>query len=404
MLIIMKFGGSSLATNEKIEHAARLIAHQRQAGNQIVVVVSAQGDTTDRLAEKAACMAGEPSLRECDVLLSSGEQVSMSLMAMKLSDMGCEAVSLCGWQAGIYTDNHHGNANITYIDTNRILDELSCGKTVIVAGFQGLGEDNDITTLGRGGSDTTAIALGAALKADACFIYTDVPGVYSADPRVVKDAVMHSEISYDEMLEMSSLGARVLHNRSVLMAKRSKLKIEVLSSDGKEPGTLVHELAPEKYVSGIVCDRDVAMISVIGVDSGETTCRLFKLLVENGVQVDIIIRSPSSFQGRGVISFSVIGTMVPKVQSLLRSNKLELKYEQMVVEENLAKISAVGSGLADSCIVASQMLLALSQLGLEPNYITTGEIRISVLIPEAFAAEAEKAIHSALISKAEAGL
>lgn len=396
MLIVMKFGGSSLATDDKIENAANIIANSKLQGNQIVAVVSAQGKTTDELVSKGLNIASVPSPRENDVLISSGEQISMSLMAMKLNAIGCDAVSLCGWQAGIYTDDRFGNANITRIDTERVKSELDSGKVVIVAGFQGVSENNDITTLGRGGSDTTAIALAAALNADACFIYTDVSGVYTANPRVVEDAMKHADISYDEMLEMSTLGAKVLHNRSVLMAKRSGVKFEVLSSFDGQRGTLVHDFAQGKYVSGVVCDDNVAMINVIGIDSGEATCKLFSLLAQNNIQVDIIIRSPRSFDGLGVVSFSVAEKTVKSVLWLLNEKETELGYDHVYVEKDLAKISAVGSGIADSCIVASQMLSALNDLGLEPKYITTGEIRISVIIPKSRAAEAEKAIHSIL--------
>jgi aspartate kinase len=317
-------------------------------------------------------------------------------MAMKLNSIGCSAVSLCGWQAGIFTDDRFGNANITHIDTLRIRDELEEGKVVIVAGFQGVNENNDITTLGRGGSDTTAIALAAALNADACFIYTDVSGVYTANPRIVEEAKKHDDISYDEMLAMSSLGAKVLHNRSVLMAKRSGVKFEVLSSFDGQRGTLVHDFAQGKYISGVVCDENVAMINVIGIDSGDATCSLFSMLADNNIQVDIIIRSPRSFEGLGVISFSVSANTVGNVIRLLNENETELNYDRLYIEEELAKISAVGSGIADSCVVASKMLAALNGIGLEPKYITTGEIRISVIIPKSRAPEAEKAIHSAL--------
>ncbi|OQB24556.1 MAG: Aspartokinase [Firmicutes bacterium ADurb.Bin182] len=397
MLIVMKFGGSSLETNEKIGNAAKIIEDSKLQGNDIVAVVSAQGKTTDELIKKAESITALPSPRESDVLLSTGEQVSMSLLAIKLNSAGCRAVSLCGWQAGIHTDERFGNANITHVDTKRIREELEKGNVVIIAGFQGINNDNDITTLGRGGSDTTAIALTAALKADACFIYTDVNGVYTADPRVVEQARKHCDISYDELLEMSTLGAKVLHNRSVLMAKRSGVEFEVLSSFDGQRGTLVHDFAQGKYISGIVCDDNVAMINVIGIDSGEATCELFSLLAKNRIQVDIIIRSPRSFDGLGVVSFSVPANTAKSVIWMLNEKETVIGYDRLYVEEDLAKISAVGSGIADSCIVASKMLNALNEIGLEPKYITTGEIRISVIIPKTKAAEAEKAIHSALI-------
>ncbi|MEE0682362.1 MAG: aspartate kinase [Candidatus Gastranaerophilaceae bacterium] len=393
MLIVMKFGGSSLSTADRIDNAARIIAKRREEGDDVVAVVSAQGGVTDKLVRKGLETAESPSLRENDVLLSSGELVSMSLMAMKLCSIGVDAVSLSGWQAGIHTSGQHGGASISYIDTKRILAELEAKRAVIVAGFQGINDAGDITTLGRGGSDTTAIALAAALHADSCYIYSDVRGVFSADPKTVDHAVKHEEISYDEMLEMSSLGAKILHNRSVGMAKQSGVQFEVLSSFDGQRGTLIHDFSRENCVSGIVCDDNVAMISALGIDSGGATSKLFSFLAENNIHVDTIIRSPRSDGLRGVVSFSVPGSSLKDVISAINGKKGAVEFERLAVEDNLAKISVVGTGMADGCGVAARMLVALSRIGIEPKYITTGEIRVSVIIKKALAEVAANAVH-----------
>ena len=398
MLIVMKFGGSSLATADRIDNAARIIAKRRKEGDDVVAVVSAQGGVTDKLVKRGLETAENPSLRENDVLLSSGERISMSLMAMKLCSIGIDAVSLSGWQAGIHTDGKHGNASISYIDTERILAELASKRAVIVAGFQGINDAGDITTLGRGGSDTTAIALAAALHADSCYIYSDVRGVFSADPKTVGHAVKHEEISYDEMLEMSSLGAKVLHNRSVGMAKRSGVRFEVLSSFDGQRGTLIHDFSHENCVSGIVLDDNVAMVSAIGIDSGGATSKLFSSLAQNNIQVDTIIRSPRSDDIRGIVSFSVPGSSLKDVIGTINDKKEALEFERLEVEDNLAKISAVGTGMADGCGIAARMLVALNRIGIEPKYITTGEIRVSVIIKKASSEKAANAVHDEFFS------
>ncbi len=389
MLIVMKFGGSSLATNELLHRAACIAAERAQEGHRVVVVVSARGGTTDELERLARSVTDCPPLRENDVLLSTGEQASMSLMAMELNKLGHKAVSLCGWQAGIHTDDCHGSASVTAVDAERILLELGRGNIVVVAGFQGVNSRKDITTLGRGGSDTTAIALAAALDADACYIYTDVNGVYSADPRSVPDAVLHSEISYDEMMEMSNLGARVLHNRSVSMAKRSGVRFEVRSGATDAAGTTVHALAAAKAVSGIVCDDNISMVTVSGVTDGATG-RLFELLAESEVPIDVVIRSRRADEESGTVSFSVSAGECARAVSILH----EGDWGNISVEDGLAKLSAVGSGLADSCAVASRMLAVLGSLGIVPKYITTGEIRISVIIPRELSREAQRKLNA----------
>ena len=307
MLIVMKFGGSSLATATHIRRAAQLIAEQHRQGDRVAVVVSAQGDTTDDLIDKAREIVPEPAGRERDMLLSCGEQMSMALMAMQLEGLGCPALSLCGWQAGIRTEARHGDARILKVEPRRVRQALDAGTVAVVAGFQGVDENGEITTIGRGGSDTTAVALAAALGADVCRIYTDVQGVYSADPRVVEKAQVHQEISYDEMLEMAALGAQVLHSRAVELAREHRVKVEVRSTfDPQAGGTaLGGETGHRQAVRGIACDEQVTMVTVLGLDPGQETCRLFTLLADSGVSIDVIIRSPGTPKNRGVVSFSV---------------------------------------------------------------------------------------------------
>lgn len=393
MRIVMKFGGSSLATAPRIENAARQIAARAEAGDQVVVVVSAQGDCTDELMDKGLEISEKPEPRELDVLLSAGEQISIALVAMCLRKMGCQAVSLLGWQAGVCTDGRHGSARIIGVDTARILRELEQGNTVVVAGFQGINQKNDITTIGRGGSDTTAVSLAAALGADLCQIYTDVSGVFSADPRMVKDAVRHEEISYDEMMEMAALGAKVLHNRSVVLAKNCGVNLEVRSSFDPELATRVGGEQGMGTVSGITCDREVAMMTVTGVDDGVATCRLFSVLAKSEVGIDVIIRSPGSAERRGIVSFSLPDGSVQKARDALEANRALLGYNCLLIEPEMAKLSLVGAGMQGDCGVASRMLDALRTVGVEPRYITTGEIRISVIIPREAAAEAVRRVH-----------
>ncbi|MEG0898926.1 MAG: aspartate kinase [Oscillospiraceae bacterium] len=393
MLIVMKFGGSSLANEKMVENAANIIINKSLGDNKIVAVVSAQGKTTDKLQAESLAINSIPSQRENDVLLSSGEQISMSLIAMKICSMGYDAISLTGWQAGIHTNDSHGNSTINYIDTHRLLKELNSGKIVIVAGFQGVDDEQDITTLGRGGSDTTAIALSAALNADECLIYTDVDGVYSANPQVVVNALKHQEISYEEMLEMSTLGAKVLHNRCVLMAKQNKVKFRVLSSLKSLSGTYVHDLTHNNAVTGVACDDNVSMINIIGIESGDAICKLFSVLAEKNIQVDVIIHSALSFVGVGVVRFSVSNNISETVAKLIEKNKDYIGFDKLIVEDNMAKISVIGLGMSDSCNIVSKMINALNKINIEAKYITTGQIKISAIILKTNAPEAQKAIH-----------
>lgn len=394
MLLVMKFGGSSLTSAQKLSRAAELIKEQRQAGDDVVVVVSAQGDTTDELLEKAGEICRVPNARELDVLLSCGEQMSMALMAIALESIGCKAVSLCGWQAGILTENRHGAAKILGIDACRVKRELAAGKVVIVAGFQGKDEADDITTIGRGGSDTTAVALAAALQADYCRIYTDVCGVYSADPRVVEGAKLHRDISYDEMLEMAALGAQVLHSRAVELAREKNVRLEVRSSFLPEnAGTVVGMEKGSCLIRGVTCDGEIAVITVRGLAAGTSAAELFELLAEEHVSVDTVIRSKG--EREDAVSFSLKMSDADRTEALLNRHLKTLGCRMAVSESEMAKVSIVGAGLADGSAAAAKMLRALQKAGIVPRMITTGEIRISVILPQKEAQEAVRALHGA---------
>lgn len=401
MLIVMKFGGSSLASASHIRHAAELVLNARQEGHRTVVVVSAQGDTTDDLVCRARELSPSPEPREEDVLLSCGEQMSMALLAMYLRELGCPAVSLCGWQAGILTDSRHGDARIRVIDPGRVRRELAAENVVVVAGFQGVDEGGDITTIGRGGSDTTAVALAAALQADVCRIYTDVKGVYSADPRLVETAMIHRDISYEEMLEMASLGAQVLHSRAVELAQEKQVQVEVRSTfDPGEGGTFVcGESRTGARVRGVACDEAVAMVTVNGLDTGLATGTLFSALAESGVSIDVIIRSPGSGPRQGTVSFSVRESDGEKALAVVKSCRRALDFHSCTVESGMAKVSVVGAGMADGCGVAAKMLRALQDGAIEPRYITTGEIRISVILPREQAKQAVQLVHRAFFEE-----
>lgn len=391
-LIVQKFGGSSLSDIEKIKNAAALAATEYRHEHRVVMVVSAQGKTTDQLLKSAGETCLRPSERECDALLATGEQASCALMAMTLCGMGIPAVSLCGWQAGVFTDRSYGRARIRKIDTARILRELAEGRVVVVAGFQGVTEQGDVTTIGRGGSDTTAVALAAALKADVCRIYTDVDGVYSADPHIVPEAVKHYEIDYDEMLELASLGAKVLHNRSVEMAKRFGVPLEVRSSFTNRVGTKVRGVTVEqKNVSGVARDNNVAMVRISGMKPTESAaCRLFSYLADKKISVDIILQPQE-----GEIVFSLARNTLQWAVEALDEGREALGFERFSVEERVCKVSIVGVGMANSYGVAARMLQALSEAKVPVRYITTSEIKISVIVPEEDGIRATTAVHAA---------
>ena len=395
-LIVQKFGGSSVADKEKLFNVAGIISDAYRSGDRVVVVVSAQGDTTDDLLAKAAEISDSPSKRELDMLLSTGEQISASLLAIALGTMRIPVVSLNAWQVGISSDSNYSNAKIKKIDTERLLRELDGGKVVIVTGFQGINKFDDVTTLGRGGSDTTAVALAAVLKADRCQIYTDVDGVYTADPRKVPTAKKLKEISYDEMLELASLGAQVLHNRSVEMAKKYHVELEVLSSFERIPGTVVREdVKVEKMlVTGVAKDTRVARISVIGLeDVPGVAFRLFSLMGQKNIVVDIILQSIGR-NGTKDISFTVSEDQLDLAVSVLEEVYGKGKVS---VERDVAKVSVVGAGMETNAGVAAKMFEALYSVGANIHMISTSEIKISVLIDRNDADKAVAAIHEAFI-------
>ena len=396
-LIVQKFGGTSVADAERVSHVAGILANTYRQGNQVVVVVSAQGKTTDHLIAKAKEVNPNPSKRELDALMATGELASMALMALALERLGMPAISLSGWQAGIRTDSTHGAARISRIDTERLRNELDKGNIVIVAGFQGVNKYEDVTTLGRGGSDTSAVALAAALNADLCQIFTDVDGVYTADPRIVPNAIKIDEITYDEMLELASLGANVLHNRSVEMAKKYNVNLEVLSSMTGAEGTIVKEVTDvEKLlIKGVTKDTNIARISAMGVsDQPGIAFRLFSLLAKNLVSVDIILQSVGR-DGTQDISFTVAAKDADEVVRLLEERKDTLGLKSVICDPDVAKVSIVGAGMETHAGVASKMFEALGEANINIQMIATSEIKISVLIAESEANKAVAAIHRA---------
>ena len=396
-LIVKKFGGSSVANAERVFNVANIITEDYKKGSDIVVVVSAQGDTTDELIEKAKEINPDGgSKRELDMLLSAGEQMSIALLAMAIEKLGFPVISLLGWQAGFATDSNHGIARIKKVNAERIRNEISKRNIVIVAGFQGLNKYDDITTLGRGGSDTSAVAIAASMKADVCQIYTDVDGVYTADPRKVPSAKKLKEISYDEMLELASLGAQVLHNRSVEMAKKYHVELEVLSSFEKISGTVVREdVKVEKMlVTGVAKDTNVARISVIGLeDVPGVAFRLFSLMGQKNIVVDIILQSIGR-NGTKDISFTVSENQLPLAVSVLED---VYGKGSVSVESDVAKVSVVGAGMETNAGVAAKMFEALYSVGANIHMISTSEIKISVLIDRNDADKAVAAIHEAFI-------
>ena len=389
MLIVMKFGGSSLATAERLNKAAALIAAQRQAGDDVVAVVSAQGDCTDHLLAQADEVTSMPALREKDVLLSCGEQMSMALMAMALEEQGCKALSFCGWQAGIMTESRHGNAAIRSISPHRIQQALKEGNVAVIAGFQGINEQGEITTIGRGGSDTTAVALAAALKAERCRIYTDVPGVCSADPRTVAEALLYREIPYDEMLEMAALGAGVLHPRAVRLAKEKGVCLEVRSSFSPElAGTTVALETPKKCVRGVTVVAPIAMITLRGFTPGRNSAALFARLEEWKAEVDTVIRGEET-----QLSFSLPQAGSETLLALLKEAQEAIGFQTVTCREGLCKVSLVGGGLSEGSDIAAKMLFALAEREIFPTYITAGPLSLSVILPESEKKSAVQALH-----------
>jgi aspartate kinase len=400
VLYVQKFGGSSVADKERVMNVANRIAETAHAGHKVVVVLSAQGDTTDDLLEKAKEINPNPSKRELDMLLATGEQQSVALMSMALATLGVPGVSLTGQQVGIHTSSSHGIARIRSIDTERINYELERSNTVIVAGFQGMDRYGDITTLGRGGSDTSAVALAAVLNADLCEIYTDVEGVYTADPRIVKNARKIDVISYDEMLDLASLGAKVLATRSVEMAKKYRVNLVVRSSMTRAGGTLVREdvKVESTYVSGLAIDKDVASISVIGIKNEPGMAyKIFSALAKEKIIVDIILQSIGRDKTKD-ISFTVSLNDLERAMELLRANQHSLGFERVSYDDKIAKISVVGAGMATHSGVASMLFEALYSARINIMMISTSEIKISVLIDEKDTDAAANYVHEKFFS------
>ncbi|MFT0802170.1 aspartate kinase [Bacillus swezeyi] len=397
-LIVQKFGGTSVGSVEKIVNVANRVIEEKQRGHDVVVVVSAMGKSTDSLVALAKEMDEQPSRREMDMLLTTGEQVTISLLTMGLQEKGYDAVSYTGWQAGIQTENIHGNARITNIETARLKERLKEGKIIVVAGFQGVTDEGEITTLGRGGSDTTAVALAAALKADKCDIYTDVPGVFTTDPRYVKTARKLEGISYDEMLELANLGAGVLHPRAVEFAKNYQVPLEVRSSTEKEAGTLIEEessMEQNLIVRGIAFEDQITRVTVCGLSSGLTTLStIFTTLAKQNINVDIIIQSVTSIS-KTSISFSVKTEDLQRTVQVLEEYKDALDYEQIETENRLAKVSIVGSGMISNPGVAAEMFAVLAEKNIQVKMVSTSEIKVSTVISESDMVKAVEALHDA---------
>ncbi|MBO5252636.1 MAG: aspartate kinase [Clostridia bacterium] len=395
-LIVQKFGGSSVRDAERVFNVADIVTSKYREGNEVVVVVSAQGDTTDDLIEKAMELNKNPSKREMDQLLTAGEQISASLLAMAIEKLGYPVVSLLGWQAGFTTSTAYGSARIKRVNPERIKAELSKRNIVIVTGFQGVNKYDDMTTLGRGGSDTSAVAIAAALHADLCQIYTDVEGVYTADPRKIPKAKKLDFISYDEMLELATLGAQVLNNRSVEMAKKYNIELEVLSSLTRAKGTIVKEVSniEKMLISGVAKDDNVARISIIGVpDKPGLAFRIFSKLAQKNINVDIILQSIGR-NGTKDITFTVEKDKMDAAIELMQTYVENFGATGVVADDNVTKVSIVGSGMESHPGVASDMFEALFEANVNIQMIATSEIKISVLIDKEMGAQAVQAIHA----------
>lgn len=395
MLIVKKFGGSSVADKDRIFNVANRVIEDYKAGNDVVVVLSAMGKTTDGLIAQAKDINPKASKRELDMLLTCGEQMSVAYMAMALESLGVPAISLNAWQVAMHTTSVYSASRLKKIDTERIQTELEHRKIVVITGFQGISKYDDYTTLGRGGSDTTAVALAAALHADACEIYTDVEGVYTADPRVVPNARKLKEITYDEMLELASLGAKVLHNRSVELAKKYGVDLVVRSSMTRAEGTIVREGAKmeKMLVRGVACDKNTARIAVIGVkDEPGIAFRLFNAVAKKNINVDNIIQSVGR-EGTKDISFTVQNDDADDVIAILEGIQDTLGFVRTDIARDVAKVSIVGAGIMTNAGVASKMFEALYDAGINIRMIFTSEIRVSVLVDEKYADKAMNVIH-----------
>ncbi len=395
-LIVQKFGGTSVANVQRVLNVAEIVTKTYSDGNDVIVVVSAQGDTTDDLLDKAKQINEDASKREMDVLLTAGEQISISLLAIAIEKLGYPVVSLLGWQAGFKTDSAYGSARIENIDSSRIEKELDKRNIVIVAGFQGLNKYDDLTTFGRGGSDTSAVAIASAMNADLCQIYTDVDGIYTADPRVIKSAKKLTEISYDEMLELASLGAQVLNNRSVEMAKKYGIELEVLSSFKKLPGTIVKEVVSveEMLINGVAKDTNVSRISIVGIpDKPGLAFKIFSKLSAKGINVDIILQSIGR-DGTKDITFTVVQEQLKEAKEVLSEYIKAFENVSILYDDSVAKVSIVGAGMETHPGVATKMFEALYDAQINIQMISTSEIKISVLIDQDDVDDAVLAIHN----------
>jgi len=397
-LIVQKYGGSSVATTERLRHVASRVAATRRGGTDVVVVVSAPGDTTDELVARAREISSRPPARELDMLMAVGEQISIALLSMAVQELGHEAISLTGSQVRILTDGVHTKARILEVDRRRIDTELARGRVVVVAGFQGVTPDLEITTLGRGGSDVTAVALASALGAESCEIYTDVPGVFTADPRIVPEARQLSQLSYDEMLEMASSGAVVLQTRSVEYAKFARVRLHVRSTWSDAPGTVVEE-APEmeriRLVTGVTHDLDVARLTIRDLpDVPGIAHRIFSALAARHINVDMIVQTASRGE-RADISFTVTRSEAGAAEETMREVGREIGGGEVSAAEDVAKVSIVGAGMASSPGVASAMFGALAEEGVNIQMISTSEIKVSCVIPAADTTKAVRAVHRA---------
>ena len=400
MLIVKKFGGTSVANKERIFNVARRCIEDYQKGNDVVVVLSAMGKSTDELIAKAKDINPNPPKRELDMLVSVGEQISVSLMSMAMASLGVPSISLNAFQVAMHTTSDYTNARLKTIDTERIRNELDSRRIVIITGFQGIDKMDNVTTLGRGGSDTTAVALAAVLKADMCEIYTDVDGVFTADPRICANARKLDEITYDEMLELASLGAGVLHNRSVEMAKKYGVQLVVRSSLNTNDGTIVKEDAKmeKMLISGVACDKKTACIAVIGLqDQPGVAFKLFNHLANHNINVDVILQSVGR-DGTKDISFTVDEDNVEEAVAVMeRHRQTSLICDKIDVDRNIAKVSVVGAGMTSNAGVAAKMFEALYDAGINIKMISTSEIKITALIDRKYVDEAMRAVHDKFI-------
>lgn len=397
-LIVQKFGGTSVGSVERILNVAQRVKDETDQGNQVVVVVSAMGKSTDQLVDLVKGISATPNKRDMDMLLSTGEQVTIALLSMALNEQNLPAVSFTGWQAGIVTEHVHGNARITNINTEAVKNQLAEGKVVIVAGFQGITENGEITTLGRGGSDTTAVALAAALNADKCDIYTDVTGVFTTDPRYVKSARKLQSVSYDEMLELANLGAGVLHPRAVEFAKNYQVKLEVRSSMERVEGTVIEEEASMEQnlvVRGVAFEDEITKVSVLGLANSLTSLStIFTTLAENHLNVDIIVQSTTEAETAN-LAFSIKTQDLMETLNVLENSKDVLNYEQLDAENKLAKVSIVGSGMISNPGVAAKMFEVLAENKIQIKMVSTSEIKVSAVVEETQMLRAVEVLHQA---------